>query len=1097
MDSDEDQEGSASEDEGRVTKKRKTGRRTRASSQPAVDEQPNTLFDAILSSETALSDLATSWLESYTENAPLAIKELVNLILKSCGAPAIVQQHDVEHLDMALDTITEIQDVFTHTAVYVYPLTSKAPKFRHFKNNLLEFFTEIIDASNNNGLLFDSDSVFIDTFITWISSFSSSQLRPFRYVATIILLNVLTVLCDIITTKIKTITKAEKQLESEKSRAKPAKTRIKKIGNNLKKFYEEQDRLEGIMKDVFDTIFVHRYRDVDPKIRSECIKELGKWTDIYPEFYFQGQYLRYFGWVLSDINPQTRLEVIRALIKLYRKKDMVAGFRQFTERFKNRMIEMALYDADHNVRIVTLELLNVIRELGFLDDEDEEEGSEEAEKGINQIFEAVFDYDEKIRHQASKFIFNYIQEQIKDELNKISTKKQDIGDLLSKHLKGLSPNMLFYKKLAHILYNANELSQFKETPNASYMNNYFRLLNHKESRISIASQSVFESISMLSSTSSSSTDFKAEELLKYILFDFSTDKRGRVSASAKEIISLFTLDESDEVMLLDILYGLINANITNKALNESSKNKRKRGHSEALLETNGNGKNDEEDEEDSSNLLIEYYPEVLSKFINIEAAIGPTLRLINLIDLPTVQLLRKEATYIDLFKEILKTFTLKPLNDNGALYTRLFIKTIDSPIFQNVIITEIGIHLNSLVSMLSLSLREIIGSEDNDTEVSIGSKQSIASVTDKLIAIGKAYNISNILKTTRSKKSDAENEENEGMKNGDDHSKPIDLIFELLGSIVNRFNSLDSTSSYNEEFSEELEADIKVTSSLLRLLLSFSTWQLEGLLSESEIPKTELEIVDSLGEVSEVLRTVSSILTINSTNNNQINSLMTESSLVFTDLLIAANVYLTKLDAPESVHKEIENIKSTWFDKIDKNVQYSIFRNFLLKEAQYAKSLSILVNRDDEEEVFDYTQEANGNGAPVGDELELSNLELQLCHYLSKLKLLESASLLDEKYSARLRLNASNMGPLFNGILQNTKKTTSNVPIKRGKRAKATQLDTVPTEKSNLESISKDNDKDKDENKENEDGNVTKNVIDDEEDVPDLEMADDSDAELP
>lgn len=49
------------------------------------------------------------------------------------------------------------------------------------------------------------------------------------------------------------------------------------------------------------SVFVHRYRDVDPRIRSDCIHALGLWMVKLPSIFFDGTYLRYMGWVLSDI----------------------------------------------------------------------------------------------------------------------------------------------------------------------------------------------------------------------------------------------------------------------------------------------------------------------------------------------------------------------------------------------------------------------------------------------------------------------------------------------------------------------------------------------------------------------------------------------------------------------------------------------------------------------------------------------------------------------------------------------------------------------------------------------------------------------------
>jgi cohesin complex subunit SA-1/2 len=45
---------------------------------------------------------------------------------------------------------------------------------------------------------------------------------------------------------------------------------------------------------------VHRYRDIDPNIRTSCIESLGVWVLSYPSLFLQDLYLKYLGWTLND-----------------------------------------------------------------------------------------------------------------------------------------------------------------------------------------------------------------------------------------------------------------------------------------------------------------------------------------------------------------------------------------------------------------------------------------------------------------------------------------------------------------------------------------------------------------------------------------------------------------------------------------------------------------------------------------------------------------------------------------------------------------------------------------------------------------------------
>ena len=42
-----------------------------------------------------------------------------------------------------------------------------------------------------------------------------------------------------------------------------------------------KNELEGTMRKIFSSVFVHRYRDVRPEVRALCIAELGSWMMEY------------------------------------------------------------------------------------------------------------------------------------------------------------------------------------------------------------------------------------------------------------------------------------------------------------------------------------------------------------------------------------------------------------------------------------------------------------------------------------------------------------------------------------------------------------------------------------------------------------------------------------------------------------------------------------------------------------------------------------------------------------------------------------------------------------------------------------------------
>ena len=51
---------------------------------------------------------------------------------------------------------------------------------------------------------------------------------------------------------------------------------------------------------MFKAVFVHRYRDILPEIRSICMGEIGQWMKKYPNQFLDDTYLKYIGWTIHD-----------------------------------------------------------------------------------------------------------------------------------------------------------------------------------------------------------------------------------------------------------------------------------------------------------------------------------------------------------------------------------------------------------------------------------------------------------------------------------------------------------------------------------------------------------------------------------------------------------------------------------------------------------------------------------------------------------------------------------------------------------------------------------------------------------------------------
>lgn len=327
--------------------------------------------------------------------------ELVNFVLRCTGAEAMVSDADVEDVDNAASRIEDLQD--EHAAAGAgadYPLVSRAPKYRGFRGDLVDFVDALVSSFHRAGLLY-SDAALMENIQVWVASLSTAAIRAFRHTATVVSLAMVTALCRIAAELASTTAAARKQLAAEERRrgtaANPGRVAVLKA--KVSEGSARADAVDALVRDCVDTVFVHRYRDVDPRVRADCIAALGNWIVLHRALFFDGTYLRYLGWVLADPVATTRAVSVAALARLFRQRDNIAGLRAFSDRFRPRLVEMAVRDADADVRAAVVDLLGLVRAGGLLDAPD-----------VDTVGRLVFDTEPRVRRTAGKFFVANIQD---------------------------------------------------------------------------------------------------------------------------------------------------------------------------------------------------------------------------------------------------------------------------------------------------------------------------------------------------------------------------------------------------------------------------------------------------------------------------------------------------------------------------------------------------------------------------------------------------------------------------------------------------------------------------------------------------------------
>ncbi|KAI8989117.1 hypothetical protein BD414DRAFT_486064 [Trametes punicea] len=404
-------------------KPRKTGARKRKptegegefnAEQVAKDSKiagDNVLFNAIMNPSAALQSTAEDFLESLSNSPGPALAELINCILRSCGCNDSVDEHRVVDFDGVVDALDDFTEALKKDDTPIYPLTSKLPIFKKFRKSLSEFLERLIISSAELGSLYASD--LMPTLQTWVIAMSSSQLRSFRHTATVIALEVETALCDVAASVEKEAEVVSRQREGERKRkaagnkGKAGSARETELEKKAAEVRDRRAKLAEFLKEFVDGVFVHRYRDLDPNIRAECVRAMGFWFKKYPAHFLDGAYLRYVGWVLSDAHTQVRLEAVRALALAYEQTAYIgaAALQHFTERFKPRLVEMAIGDVELNVRVAVVHVLQTIDGHGLLDEEQRQ-----------QLCLLVFDEEARVRRAVSGFVKGVWEETVEERL---------------------------------------------------------------------------------------------------------------------------------------------------------------------------------------------------------------------------------------------------------------------------------------------------------------------------------------------------------------------------------------------------------------------------------------------------------------------------------------------------------------------------------------------------------------------------------------------------------------------------------------------------------------------------------------------------------
>ncbi|CZT19110.1 uncharacterized protein RCC_04956 [Ramularia collo-cygni] len=577
------------------------------------------LYADLFAHDKTIDEVVKEWLAAFEEHESRALADVINFVLKSAGCNGKLTEFDIEDPDGATARLTDLQDEHQATEPTDYPLIAKGKTGGNFKQSVTGFLHRLTKAIGASGLL-TSNPQLMENIEVWLSTMSTASNRSFRHTAAVASLSVITALCEVARELVDQTANLKRSADAERKKARANKERVKDFDRKAEEASANLEFTEERLRDWFETIFIHRYRDIDPAVRRDCVAALGDWIIIMPDTFFDGHHLRYLGWLLSDDSGATRLEVVHQLQRLYNDSDKFGGLKTFTERFRTRFVEMGTSDVDLNVRVASIELLGVLRNNDLLEPDD-----------IDAVGRLVFHEESRVR----KAVGGFFSENVNDlydskviDLEGLEALEELLPDANENNFEAPRLAWLKFKSLAEVLLSYDHHDQIPNQLQRSDADGSLILLAAgTESRFTLAVDALYDKISELK-------DWQA--LAGYLLFDHS---EGRPHASTSDTLSSLkhecTLSESEEMTLLEVLNACLKRSLTDLA--------------DAITTAKGKGKASKKDElqddlEEAVRNLSDMLPKLLKKFGDSPGTAAAVLRLEGVFGLPLLQSLRQDPT---------------------------------------------------------------------------------------------------------------------------------------------------------------------------------------------------------------------------------------------------------------------------------------------------------------------------------------------------------------------------------------------------------------------------------------------------------------------
>ncbi|XP_058470569.1 cohesin subunit SA-2 isoform X1 [Solea solea] len=337
-----------------------------------------TLFEVVTMGRNAMQAVIDDWIKAYVSDRDSSLLDLISFFIQCCGCKGVVTAEmcqSKEDSDVMSKMVEELDEVASlqykkflvfpwiltvtwpmDTDSAEYPLVQSGPYGRWFHSEFCDFVSVLV-AQCQHSVIFDG--YLMNTLISLLAELSNSYIRAFRHTCVLAAVKMLSSLVGVALSLSVGVENSQKLYKVQKTKTLRQKSTAQRMQKKITELQEKRVEIENMMDIIFKGVFLKRYRDVLPEIRSICVEELGLWMKLYSPVFLNDTYLKYMGWMMYDKIPDVRLKCVSGLQGLYGDPLLLPKLDLFTSRFKERMISMTL-DKDNEVAVQTMKLLVLI-----------------------------------------------------------------------------------------------------------------------------------------------------------------------------------------------------------------------------------------------------------------------------------------------------------------------------------------------------------------------------------------------------------------------------------------------------------------------------------------------------------------------------------------------------------------------------------------------------------------------------------------------------------------------------------------------------------------------------------------------------------------